>query len=60
MVRGYLGLNDPVKVAGRRARKDVGKVVKIHMESNHADVEYADGETVTVRIGDAVKTRKTS
>ncbi len=58
MVWGYLGLNDKVKVSKRGARKDVGKVVKIHMESNHADVEYPDGQKVTVRIGDAQKTKK--
>lgn len=58
MVWGYLGLNDRVKVSKRGARKDVGKVVKIHMESNHADVRYDDGTEVTVRIGDAQKTRE--
>lgn len=56
MVWGMLGLNDTVKVAGRRARKDIGKVVKVH-ETNHVTVEYDDGVQVTARIGDARKAK---
>lgn len=57
MVWGYIGLNDRVKVSKRGARKDVAKVTKVH-DTNHVTVEYDDGETAVVRIGDAQKTRR--
>lgn len=54
---GMIGLGDRVKVTKRGSRKDVGKVVKLPIGSNDVVVQYEDGETVTVRLGDTTKTR---
>lgn len=57
MVWGYIGLNDRAKVSKRGARKDAGKIVKMH-QTNHVTVEYDDGTQVVARLGDVQKTRE--
>lgn len=56
MVRGYIGLNDRVKVT-KRGAKGTGKIVKVPGGTDVV-VKYDNGDEVTVNAGDVSKIRK--